>query len=248
MRIFILSLQFLTRIPLNIDVKAEKEDFAKCVPYFPVVGLITGSFSLLAYFAARWVSPGWFPAVMAVLAMCAVTGALHVDGMADTCDGIFSARSRERMLEIMKDSRIGTHGAIAVIFDLLLKISLLFSLQGDRVIYGLLAAPIAAKTFSAVLLTTSRDARQGSGMGSLFMEGANRSRMLAAVLIGCALTAATGRLPGLVAFAALLPVMLLYKRYIYKKIGGMTGDTLGAANEVFEILFLFFLLVLGRLM
>ena len=117
MRYFLITLQFLTRIPANKDLKASEEDFAKGIAYFPIVGLIIGVFNLTVLITASKVLGGVFPVICCLIAGTAITGGIHVDGLADTCDGIFSSRSRDRMLEIMRDSRIGTIGTIEILFD-----------------------------------------------------------------------------------------------------------------------------------
>ncbi len=238
MRIFILTLQFLTRIPININVEANKEDFAKGIIYFPIVGLIIGAFNVLFYIGASYIATGLFPIICAILANCIITGALHIDGLADTCDGIFSARSRERMLEIMKDSRIGTNGAIAIIFDFLLKISILQSFNNKDMFIPILLSPVIAKTLVALFIGFSTDARIGGGMGSLFMEKSTKLRALGGLTIGLTIIGIIFGGLGIISLLICAMIMLAYKQYIYGKIGGMTGDTLGAANELMEVAFL----------
>jgi len=238
MRVFILTLQFLTRIPININIEAKKEDFAKGIIFFPVIGLFIGAFNMIFYVGAKYVATGLFPIICAILANCIITGALHIDGLADTCDGIFSARSKERMLEIMKDSRIGTNGAIAILFDFLFRISILQSFNVKAILIPLLLSPVIAKTLVALFIGFSADARTGGGMGSLFMEKSSRYRASGAFALGLAIVGAISGMSGILSLMICAVIMFIYKNYIYEKIGGMTGDTLGAANEVMEVVFL----------
>ncbi|HWQ30541.1 MAG TPA: adenosylcobinamide-GDP ribazoletransferase [Negativicutes bacterium] len=238
MRIFILTLQFLTRIPINVDMKANEEDFSKGVVYFPVVGLVIGSFSLLVLVLTSKLLGGIFPLVCCCLAGTAITGALHVDGLADTCDGIFSSRTRDRMLEIMRDSRIGTNGVIAIAFDYMLRISLLMLLFGKGLYLAVLLSPVVAKTLMVLLMKTSVYARSGPGLGKLYMEKQTTEATVIGLIVGLAIVAGFMGILGIVIFAVCVLLCLLYKSFIYSKLQGMTGDTLGAANELLEIAFI----------
>lgn len=245
MRLFVLTLQFLTRIPVNMDVKATEEDFAKGVAYFPVVGLIIGAFSLAVLAAASYILRGIFPAICCLLAATAITGGLHIDGLADTCDGVFSSRTRDRMLEIMRDSRIGTNGTIAIVFDYLLKLSLLSMLPGKVLYMAVLLSPVAAKTLVVLLMKTSAYARSGPGLGGLYLEKQTWGRTVIAAVSGAGIIAFFTGLPGIAALGICALVCFLYRGFIYSKLQGMTGDTLGAANELLEITFLFMMAVMA---
>jgi adenosylcobinamide-GDP ribazoletransferase len=238
MKIFILTLQFLTRIPINKDLKATEEDFAKGVVYFPFVGLIIGAFNLAVLFLSSKLLGGTFPIVCCLLANTAITGGLHADGLADTCDGIFSSRTRDRMLEIMRDSRIGTNGTIAIVLDYLLRLTLLSQLAGKGLFLTVLLSPVIAKTLMVVLMKTSVYARSGPGMGGLYLEKQTAAATILAVLSGVAVIYGFTGIWGIAAFAACAAVCFVYRGFIYSKLQGMTGDTLGACNEVLEIVFI----------
>lgn len=238
MKNFILTLQFLTRIPINADLKATEEDFAKGVVYFPIVGLIIGGFQLLVLYAASRLLGGIFPVVCCLLAGTAITGGFHVDGLADTCDGIFSSRTRDRMLEIMKDSRIGSNGTIAIVFDYMLRLALL-SMLGGKVLYmAVLLSPVAAKTLVVLLMKTSVYARSGPGLGGLYLEKQTVGRTVSAVVIGLLIITGFMGLWGVSALGLCAVICFLYRSFIYSKLQGMTGDTLGAANELLEVCFI----------
>lgn len=238
MRIFILTLQFLTRIPVNIDLKVNEEDFARGVVYFPIVGLIIGAFDLLVLFAASKLLGGLFPVVCCLLAETAITGGFHVDGLADTCDGIFSSRTRDRMLEIMKDSRIGSNGTIAIVFDYIFRLALLLMLSGKALYLAVLLSPVAAKTLLVLLMKTSVYARSGPGLGGLYLEKQTTGATVLAAVIGLGIIAGFSGIWGAAALGICAVLGLLYKSFIYSKLQGMTGDTLGAANELLEVVFI----------
>lgn len=243
---FILALQFLTRLPININIDVKEDSFAKGVVYFPIVGLIVGLINALTYFLASYILDGFFPIVCTLLANICVTGALHLDGLADTCDGIFSARKRERMLEIMKDSRIGTNGALAIAFDLLLKGAILYSIPEGSIFWVLALTPAAAKTILPVLMKLSVYARAEGGMGALYLGKQGWGRTAGAAIIGGVLQFAVFGLTGLGAIALTLFAGLAFRSYIYSKLQGMTGDTIGAGNEVMEVAYLLFFALLWR--
>lgn len=238
MRIFLIALQFLTRIPVGKDLKATEEDFAKGIVYFPIVGLIIGAFNLTILVTVSKILGGVFPVICCLLAGTAITGGLHVDGLADTCDGVFSARNREKMLEIMRDSRIGTNGTIAILFDYLIRMSLLSMITGKALYGAVLLSPVAAKTLMVLLIKVSTYARSGPGLGGLYLEKQTMRDTVLAAAIGFMIILGFGRIWGIIALGISTVICFLYRSFIYSKLQGMTGDTLGAANELLEVSFI----------
>ena len=150
---FFLTLGFMTRIPVNVDLgEVKDEDMHKGFLYYPVVGLIIGLVDMAVYLLVTLVLPEIFGIIFALLANFCVTGAFHLDGLSDTADGIYSARTRERMLEIMKDSRIGTNGAIAMCFDIMLKVAGLISIESGMKWLMILMMPIAGKMVQGAIV------------------------------------------------------------------------------------------------
>jgi adenosylcobinamide-GDP ribazoletransferase len=237
MKIFLLMLQFLTRIPLPFELQVDPADFPRGVKYFPVVGLVVGGLNTLCYylFSLRF-SPS-LAALGVIFANLMITGALHLDGLADTCDGFFSARSKEKMLEIMRDSRIGTNGAIAVFFDLGLRLILLLQINDyTALLRGILIAPVVSRTMMLLLILTCPAARVGDGLGNLFIGKTGWPANLVAFAFCLTVTVAVFGYRGLLIIGCNLLATVLYRQLALRKIGGMTGDTLGAMNEVSEIL------------
>jgi adenosylcobinamide-GDP ribazoletransferase len=246
MKSLILAIQFLTRIPINIEIETKEDSFANSVLWFPAVGLLIGAFNALVYWLLSMVLPGMLPIVCTVLANVCITGALHVDGLADTCDGIFSARKRDKMLEIMKDSRIGSNGSLAVVFDMLIRVAILLSVSSDKVIWLIFAAPIASRALIPLLMKLSIYARAEGGMGGLFLGKQTWNRTLIAFAAGMIMVWASLNFVGLASFAVAMLAIILYRSYIYSKIQGMTGDTIGAGNEIAEIVFLLSVAIIWR--
>ena len=252
MKDFVLMIQFLTRIPLKMEVKTDKNSFARGVLFFPLIGLIIGLFNYALYASTLAILPqgGVFLAtVFAVIGNIIITGGLHIDGLADTCDGIFSGRKRERILEIMKDSHIGTFGTIAIIVDLLLRIGLINGLTGKFAAIAIILSPVLSKTAVVQLMTISTYAR-AEGMGGFFLGKLDRWRItgslfLEVFILNLTLFLLLGPIKlmdviliNLVVSGCILVLIFVYRSYIYKYIKGMTGDTIGAANEIFEWVFL----------
>ena len=148
---FLLTLGFMTRIPVNVDLgEVKDEDMHKGFLYYPVVGLILGLCDMAVFLLVSLILPEVFGILFAMLANLCLTGAFHLDGLSDTADGIYSARTRERMLEIMKDSRIGTNGAVAMCFDLALKFAGIY--YSDIRWLMILLMPIAGKMVQGAIV------------------------------------------------------------------------------------------------
>ncbi|MBV6817352.1 adenosylcobinamide-GDP ribazoletransferase [Rahnella sp. PD12R] len=244
-RLFLATLQFLTRIPVKerwCD-GVEMKDYPRGIVCFPFVGLVVGLLSALVW-GILVPHVGAFPAaVAAVIAHIMLTGALHLDGLADTCDGLFSVRSRERILEIMRDSRIGTNGALALIVAILLRATLIYQLSADglAVFAVLVVTPVIGRGMMSVMMFRQSYARE-SGMGNLFIGKISEGRFYATLLLMAALVLFIAGFSTLFALLVTLCFTFAFRRFVASRIGGQTGDTLGAACELSELVFLFLLL------
>ena len=183
----ILAFQLLTRVPLRIKFEAEPEDYAASVYFFPVAGLAVGAVTALFYALSDLAGVYVLGYVLAVLIPVIITGALHLDGLADTCDAIFSVRDRERMLEIMRDPRLGVMGVCALVFDLIVRtalfIELSFILTPHSLTMIILVLPVMGKISliaGGALHTYARD----EGMGKHHINVMHEFHMLAAALLG----------------------------------------------------------------
>lgn len=248
MNLLIMTIRFLTRIPIPSFGKEEileTKEFAKGVIWYPVIGLLVGACNCFIFFLAGMVSTSWgFPAVCSVLMNILITGAFHLDGLADTCDGLFSSRKKERMLEIMRDSRVGTNGVIAIVFDILFRVVLIQSMAYDHIFPAILLAPVAGKMATPILFG-SKYARKEEGLGNIYLGNVSEKRLGAAILIGAFFILIFLGYNGILPIICSLLGMIIYRRYVEKKIDGMTGDTLGAGAELIEILF-FVVMMAGR--
>ncbi|CNK19920.1 cobalamin synthase [Yersinia mollaretii] len=246
LRLFLATLQFMTRIPVpeRWTQGLAMDHYERGIVGFPLIGLIVGVmggavFTLLAPWCGVPLA-----ALGYVLALALITGAFHLDGLADTCDGVFSARKREQMLEIMRDSRLGTNGGLALIFIVLAKVLVVSELAlRDLSMFALLtAASVVGRTVIVLLMYRQRYAREGNGLGNIYI-GKVTGRQTAITLAGGAiLTLLLGQGAAVLALVITMAVVWLLATYLRRRLGGQTGDTLGAAAEVGELVFLLALL------
>jgi adenosylcobinamide-GDP ribazoletransferase len=232
---FFTAVRFLTLFPVSLGVEKDGDSFAASLYYFPLVGGLIG---LAAFFLAEvllLILPVQVAAVLAVGFLAFVSGCLHLDGLADSADGLLSARPRERALEIMKDSRTGSMGVVAVVFLLLGKYSALASMENHQFRMAVFFMPLAGRCFIIFAMSLQRYARSEGGLGQLFYSGMSRKACFPAVffLIGCFLYFA-GLQRFLLFAVVVIPSFLLFLRLCHKKLGGATGDTLGALCEIVE--------------
>ncbi len=236
------ALAFFSRLilPDTLWRLAAPHRLHQCTPWFPVAGLLIG----IVPAALLWsLSPALPPLVAAGLAVAAgvyITGALHEDGLADTADGIGGGSTREKALEIMRDSRIGTYGALALMLSMLLRISSLAAITTVSPLAGvaaLLVSHSAGRGAIALALAFATYART-EGTGSLVSPGISLREFGYTLAISLLLGLLFGGAAGLSAVAAGLAGALVLLWRFRRKTGGYTGDALGAMEQVGEIIVL----------
>jgi len=214
---------------------------ASALPWFPLVGLLIGGVVGVA-FTGLWYYLHWAAgaAVLTVLISTLLTGGLHLDGFADTVDGWRGGRTRERRLEIMKDSRIGAMGALALVLALLLQVVALTHLAdaAHRAMRLLPLAFILSRLVMALLAVSLPYARAEGGTAELFVKGARGWHFIAALLLAALLCGAIAGAVGLVAVIATVLLTLALRRWMRKNFGGVTGDLLGCACVTVETVLL----------
>ncbi len=228
MRNLISALQFITILPMG---KAKSYDPPNMVPYFPLVGILLGL--LVALFDAVVVKL-WTPPVAAlldVIFLAVLTGAFHIDGLGDTADGLLGPRSRDKALEIMKDSRIGTMGLVAILFGLALKWGGIANLDAHRSII-LILIPAYARAgilFGMRYLPYGRS----DGTGKPFFQKTLSSKHFWGLVfpVGLSLLLGLEAIALNLAFAIIIGLILLFYK---KRMGCITGDMLGAMVEITE--------------
>ncbi len=246
MKGFLIALQFLTRINLIKSFEIDEGILGRSAYYFPFVGLLIGGLLCLLTFAVQSLVNPVTLAVLIIVAEILITGGLHLDGFMDSCDGLLSGRSRDRILDIMKDSRVGAMGVICLIVLILLKLVFLLEIPQSDLLVVLLIMPLVGRSFMVGVIYSFSYARS-EGMGVFFQNAISKPGIIALSLF-C-----------LILCLILLPVRLLwalpltgvcvflFSRKINASLGGHTGDTYGLMNELAEIIFLFFCVILSKL-
>ncbi|QXM05644.1 adenosylcobinamide-GDP ribazoletransferase [Crassaminicella indica] len=237
MKKFIVMLQFLTRIPINLYLKVDEKDFSDGIIYFPLVGLVIGMFMVSFHYIGYKLGGAFLAATISVVSEVFITGGLHLDGLGDTFDGIYSNRPKEIILEIMKDSRLGTNAALAIFCTILLKIAFIYSFSLPDVYGVLLLMPVFSRLSIVYAARFSVYARS-SGMGNLFIGKTNNKHLAIAVMIAICISFINIRAIPFTLICFLFSIW--YIKHISSKIGGMTGDTLGALCELSELVYLLY--------
>ncbi len=238
MKNFLLALQFLTIIPVKIKGFQERKT-AEAIIYFPVVGLLlglglAGTNKILCILGFQQ----WVTNIILVILLAILTGGLHLDGLADTCDALFSRKNKTEMLEIMRDSRIGTMGVLSLISVVLLKIAFLSSLPGYLIGPSIVSACVLSRwsmPFSMFLFPYARQ----EGKAKFFIQGINIKIFMLSTLIALSCVILIWNLKGLLLILITAAAAYAIGNFTNKKIGGITGDTIGAASEIMEVAILF---------
>lgn len=237
MRDFITCLEFLTRVRFSKRTDWRDEDFSRSVPYFPLVGLVIGSLLAAVNYGLFYIeTPLFLRVTLLLLAEIIITGGLMYDGFMDTADGVFSARSRERMLEIMKDSHVGSNAVLAIIILLLLKIAAYLELSGETLTWVLLTMSVATRTFMVVFIVNFPYARK-EGIGHMFTKYAKPFYTYIAFAVCAGIIGACG-LQYLAVAGICFTVTLIIAQYLKTQLGGLTGDTYGALTECGNVIYL----------
>ncbi|RDY22779.1 adenosylcobinamide-GDP ribazoletransferase [Romboutsia maritimum] len=246
MKRFISILQFMTRIPINIDTGFD-EEFHKTIVYFPLVGFVLGILMFLVGYVCNYVFEPLICSVLITLSSVILTGGLHIDGLGDTFDAIYSYRDKEKMLEIMKDSRLGTNSLLAIVFLILLKVSFIYSIINAGYLWMIIFMPVTSR-LGVILMTYKTKSPREKGMGNLFIGKATKKMFITAILYTILLIVVLGKMLFLAPNIAILKMLIsifiiflfneLFKRHIYKKIDGVTGDILGCTIELGEVIYI----------
>ena len=225
--------RYLTILPVGRSPAAPPQGLGRAALWFPVVGAGIG---LLLLAANHWLSRTFPPLLAALLTVTVwkiITGGLHLDGLADCLDGL-GGRTPEHRRAIMSDSRIGSFGAIGLILFLMLEIVALSGMDAHARWRALLAAPAIGRAMPPLLARLFPPAR-GEGQGASFVREVRRRGAVAALLVAVAVVLAVFGASGLVALVLALAVALLAARFLVARVGGLTGDILGAVVELAEL-------------
>jgi len=239
LRLFFVALQFFTRLPIPRWVGFEQEWLHHASRYFPLVGIVVGTIGASVYAAAALFLPAPVAAVLSTAATIYATGAFHEDGFADSCDGLGGGMTRERVLEIMKDSRVGAYGAIGVVCILGAKCTVLAMLPPASAIGALLLAHPLSRLAATSLIWRMEYARDEGKAKPLAerMTTAEFGIASLTVAIAASLLLVSGTLDVYALLAALVATGYAtwwLARKFARRIGGYTGDCLGAVQQLAE--------------
>lgn len=233
-RLMVAAMAFLTRLPIARWVGYSDEDLNRSSRYFSLVGIGVGFVAAAVYLASAAVFPPLIAVILSMAATVLATGGLHEDGLADTCDAFGGAMTRQDVLRILEDSRIGVFGALGLVFCLALKASSLAYLPASVVPIALLCAHGSSRAICVLTMALGRYARKEGGKTRPVAAGVRGTDAAVALLLGL--------VPFAFAPASLLwavPVMLAVAGVMYlyfrARVGGYTGDCLGAVQQLTEL-------------
>lgn len=233
---FALALSFLTVLPVN-PKDAPLLQLGRAARFFPLVGLLLGALLTSAHFVFSTFFNPLLAATLTVALWAVLTGGLHLDGLADCCDGLLAATTPERRLEIMRDPRVGAFGVVGVVLFLMAKVTALATLPSTSVFFAIYGATLLAR-WLIVIVAREPLARTG-GLADDFRRGLTRETLLLATLVPAAFL-----LFGVVEIRVLIAGVLAYGgawligRFARARLGGITGDVLGLTVEISELIVL----------
>jgi adenosylcobinamide-GDP ribazoletransferase len=239
---FLLMLQVLTRIPINKSLPCEDDNFKNGANFFAFIGLLLALCQYGLYVVLAEIIPINFVVIAIIVLDILVTGALHVDGFGDTCDGFFAFKGRDKVIEIMKDSRIGTFACIGIVLNLLIKYEGYLLLLTNSKALSIILIPMTSR-FSIILLSYLGKAAKEKGSGNLFINTVTLREsivnMIFVLAIGFLLNLA---LETIILLIGAIVITILFNLLCNSKIKGITGDSLGANNELVTLISLIMLL------
>jgi adenosylcobinamide-GDP ribazoletransferase len=245
------AVRFLSVIPMPgekymfADARDEPDVVIGC-EYFPVVGLVLALLLWVLLLLLSHVAAQLLIAAILVVALTMLTGGLHLDGLMDSCDGLLGGRTRERRLEIMRDSHVGSFGVLGGVCTLILKFALFASFSIHLLPYALLVALPASRWAMIVALRLFPPARQ-RGLGAFFHQGITTRRAIVTTICTLLIVLLAGQLAGLLSLIVVFVVTLVLGYSITRSIGGLTGDTYGAIAEITEVAALLAMILVVRI-
>ena len=241
---FRIALAFLTVLPVGRNLPCDASRLARSMALFPAVGLLLGLLLAVSNWALQLLLPPLVVAPLVVLLLIRLTGALHLDGLADLADGLAGGRDRESRLRIMKDCRIGAIGAVALIMALLLKVAAIYSLPPAVQSATLVLMPASGRWLQVLLSALCNYARPEGGTAGAFVDNVGEPQALFASLTLVVAALILFGLTGLWLLLGLAVLAFWLLRHLERQLGGVTGDALGAATEIAELATLLLVLAL----
>ena len=229
----ILSLQFLTRVPIKISVDFNEKNIRNSIFFYPYIGALIGAIAGLIYLPISKYSNN-IASLFALIILIFLTGGLHIDGLSDTFDGFLSNRDKEKTMEIMKDSRIGAFGVLSIVILLLSKFVIISSFEANLPLVLCLSLANSRLVVSRII-SYKKVAREG-GLGELFHNSKPGKLIIISGLIYIILILMFLNILVLIPLILTFIMGELFSKWAFKKIGGMTGDIYGAIIEIGDTL------------
>ena len=247
MRAFLQALSFLTLLPFSRRGSSEGKALARSMAFFPLAGLLIGIFVVSGNYLLSFLFPKPLVLWLTLGFLALLTGGLHLDGFADTMDGLACRGTREKILEVMRDSRIGAFGVIGLIFLIGAKYLALDQTSNSSLPRSLLLMAVMGRNAMVLVCYRSPYARSGQGLARPFVENLRFYELAFSALSAFGIALALMGASGILVFIGIGLFSLGYRFVFIKKLGGVTGDVLGAANELAELLCLLLLLILKQI-
>ncbi len=232
---YFVAQMFLTRLPTPANLQWSEEELAASTSWFPAVGITIGAIASAAWIFGNLLWEPHIAAVAAVAVAIIATGAFHEDGLADSADGIGGAFELDKKLAIMRDSRIGTYGSVALIVVTISKVMALAMVPPSMIVATLISAHVIARWSSVPLIYNNLYVRE-QGTGKPFAATVTKTRLLYSSLFTLIVTALCVQLKALALLIAVFMFLWIAQTWLRRKLGGITGDTLGAVNSLTELL------------
>jgi adenosylcobinamide-GDP ribazoletransferase len=245
---FLAALQFLTSIPVPLKRELSPEQVGRSTAYFPLIGLIIGGILAALNWLLGLILPVSVVSALLIVALVILTGALHLDGFADTCDGIAGHKPVEERWRVMRDSRTGAFGVVGIALLLLVKYVSLNNIPPVFMTAVLLFMPVVSRWAMVYAIFVYSYARP-SGLGTAFKQATRWPQFTAATIFTLAISAALYPLFSVTGFLLIFGVWLITTAlsfYFKHKFAGLTGDTYGAINEVAEVMTLVFAIIISQ--
>lgn len=242
MRRLVIAVQFLTVFPLSTKHRFDEIDLAKSMIYFPLVGLGIGLILVCIRIPLSLYLPAAVSDALLIALLVIITGAMHLDALADTADGIFSGKDRTGKLQIMKDSAVGAMGVVSIVMAIFLKYVALVALSDVLKYKGLLLMPMLGRWTQVIVAYCSDYAGLSKGLGFPFTIHVSLMILTLTALMSFVVAFYLLSLPGVIIAAAVAIAALLYSFFFKWLLGGVTGDILGASTELIEVLVLLLIL------
>ncbi len=234
-RRILIAVKFLTILPLPGKEIVAPRELGKSMAYFPLVGMFIGLLLACVYMVLiKFISP-LLTAVLLTGFWACFTGFLHLEGFVDAADGFSASPDKEKILEVMKDQHCGAKGAIVLVFLIILKIALFNEIPGSERIYALILTPAIGRWVMVCAASLCLYARKGAGFGKDFVENAGKTELIIASSILISAGVCLLRIKFIVLMIPVLFFAFIVIFYAKKRINGVTGDVLGAVNELTEV-------------